>query len=265
MAHTANAKDLGPSVARDVQALASGFVDATPQAILSEAAVRFERLRLSFSGAEDVALVDMAVRLGLSPSVFFLDTGRLHDETLAFIDRVREHYGVPIEAVRPDPEAVADLVAAKGAFSFYEDGHQECCGIRKIAPLRGALAGEDAWITGQRRDQSPTRSTLATFEVDPVFSPEDGTLVKVNPLAFWRSEDVWAYLRAHDVPTNPLHDRGYRSIGCEPCTRATKPGEHERAGRWWWEEATQKECGLHAGNGAAGEDGPVTLIATSHS
>ena len=204
---------------------------------------------ISFSGAEDVVLVDLASKAGGRFSVFSLDTGRLHPETYQFLEKVREHYGIAIETFFPQPEAVQQLVAAKGLFSFYRDGHKECCGIRKVEPLQRALRPLRAWITGQRRDQSPgTRAAVPVVQVDPTFGSDDRPLVKFNPLANWTSQQVWSYIREHEVPYNALHERGFISIGCEPCTRAVRPGEHERAGRWWWEEETKKECGLHAGN-----------------
>ena len=137
----------------------------------------------------------------------------------------------------------------KGLFSFYEDDHKECCGIRKIAPLRKQLLTVDAWITGQRRDQSPgTRAEVPVIQDDKAFARPDDKLTKFNPLANWTSKQVWDYIRDNNVPYNALHDEGFISIGCEPCTRPTGPGQHEREGRWWWEEATKKECGLHAVN-----------------
>ncbi|HTV22195.1 MAG TPA: phosphoadenylyl-sulfate reductase, partial [Polyangiaceae bacterium] len=139
------------------------------------------------------------------------------------------------------------LVRKKGLFSFRQDGHGECCGIRKVQPLRRALGQFGAWATGQRRDQSPaTRGEVAVIEVDASFKGKDGaSLVKLNPLTFWTSAQVWEYIRSERVPYNELHDHGFISIGCQPCTRPIRPGEHERAARWWWEEATQRECGLH--------------------
>jgi phosphoadenosine phosphosulfate reductase len=233
----------------------------TSQAVLAEAARLAEtdsesivRLALerfgaecviAFSGAEDVALVDMAARSGLPFSVMTLDTGRLHPETYRFFEVIRKKYGVSIEAQFPDLVSVERLVREKGLFSFYEDGHAECCEIRKVSPLRRALGKYRAWMTGQRRDQSPTRVSVPVAEVDRSFQGAGGPLLKWNPLAARTSQEVWAYLREHEVPHNALHERGYVSIGCEPCTRAVLPGEHERAGRWWWEEATQRECGLH--------------------
>jgi phosphoadenosine phosphosulfate reductase len=219
----------------------------TPQEVIADAARRFERERLaiSFSGAEDVVLIDMAQRLDLRPVVFALDTGRLHAETYRFFETVRDHYGVAIELLMPQPDAVADLVREKGLFSFLRDGHNQCCSIRKIEPLKRKLAGLDAWITGQRKDQSVTRSDVPHVQEDKAFSTADHRVTKFNPLANWTSSEVWDYIRANDVPFNPLHERGFVSIGCEPCTRPIGPHEHERAGRWWWEEATAKECGLH--------------------
>ncbi len=206
---------------------------------------------IAFSGAEDVVLVDLAVRTGLPFGVFCLDTGRLHPETYRYLETVRTHYGIALEVLSPEPAAVQDLVRRKGLFSFLEDGHGECCGVRKVAPLKAHLAGQRAWMTGQRRDQSPTRAEVPVVQADPAFRGRgDGPLVKLNPLANWTSEQVWAYIRGREVPFNPLHTRGFKSIGCEPCTRATHPGEHEREGRWWWEEATVRECGLHVAKAA---------------
>lgn len=221
-----------------------------PQHLLREIAARFDRARvaISFSGAEDVVLIDMAHRAGLQFNVFSLDTGRLHPETYAYFELVREHYGVAIEMLMPEPQAVTDLVREKGLFSFYQDGHGECCGVRKIEPLRRKLRTLDAWITGQRKDQSVTRTNLLLEQEDRAFSTKEHPLLKFNPLADWSSQDVWAYIRAQKVPHNELHDRGFVSIGCQPCTRAIGPHEHERNGRWWWEEANRKECGLHSQN-----------------
>lgn len=206
-------------------------------------------LAISFSGAEDVVLVDIACKAGGRFRVFSLDTGRLHPETYEFLDKVREHYKIEVEVFFPEPSTVEELVKAKGLYSFRRDGHKECCGIRKVEPLTRALRPLDAWITGQRKDQSPgTRAEVPVVQNDPTFGSPDSPLVKFNPLANWTSNQVWDYIRQNGVPYNSLHDRGFISIGCEPCTRPVGPGEHERAGRWWWEEATQKECGLHAGN-----------------
>jgi phosphoadenosine phosphosulfate reductase len=199
---------------------------------------------ISFSGAEDVMLIDLAAKSGQPFSVFSLDTGRLHAETYRFIERARKHYGIEISITAPDTVAVEDLVRTKGLFSFYDDGHSECCGIRKVAPLRRVLTRYAAWLTGQRRDQSPTRADVPLVQLD-TNQGRAGRILKVNPLAEQSLSDVWTYLRDEQVPYNPLHDQGFVSIGCEPCTRQPRPGEHERAGRWWWEDSTKRECGLH--------------------
>jgi len=212
-----------------------------PQEVLKYALESLgERCVIAFSGAEDVALIDMASKLGLPFSVFCLDTGRLHPETYRFIDSVRQFYGIEIQLVSPNFVGLESLVKKKGLFSFYEDGHQECCGVRKVEPLKRVLKQFDGWITGQRRDQSPTVPSIAW---DKTHRAEG--MLKVNPLASLSQAEVWDYIRSEDVPYNELHDSGYISIGCEPCTRAHRPGEHERAARWWWEDATQRECGLH--------------------
>jgi phosphoadenosine phosphosulfate reductase len=220
-----------------------------PQEVLSYALAQYDKLALSFSGAEDVVLIDMAVKIRPDVGVFTLDTGRLHPETYRFIEKVREHYGLNIDVIFPDAEAVNTLVREKGLFSFYRDTHQECCGIRKVMPLKAKLLQLDAWVTGQRRDQSPgTRAAIPIIQEDRAFSRPGEKLIKFNPLANWTSAQVWQYIRANDVPYNELHDRGFISIGCEPCTKPLGPNQHEREGRWWWEEATKKECGLHGGN-----------------
>jgi phosphoadenylyl-sulfate reductase (thioredoxin) len=178
--------------------------------------------------------------------VLSLDTGRLHPETYRYFDTVEKHYGIRIEYAFPRAEAVERLVRAKGMFSFYEDGHEECCAVRKVEPLVRQLASLSGWITGQRRDQSPrTRSDVTLVQLDEGRRGKDGALIKFNPLALSTRDEVWAAIRAFEVPYNPLHEKGFVSIGCEPCTRAILPGQHEREGRWWWEEATKKECGLH--------------------
>ena len=225
----------------------AGLADLRPSEIVAFALREFSPdVAVSFSGAEDVVLIHMAKAAGVPFRVFTLDTGRLHAETYRFIDRVREHFSIEIEAYSPQAEVVQRLVTEKGYFSFYRDGHQECCAIRKVEPLRRALSGARAYLTGQRADQSPgTRSDLPVAQPDEAFAEDGAQLMKFNPLARWTSAQVWQYIREHDIPYNELADRGFRSIGCEPCTRATHPGEHEREGRWWWEEATKKECGLH--------------------
>ncbi len=234
----------------DISEVAKSYAERHPREIVQFAIENFSpRIAVSFSGAEDVVLVDMAVKAGGKFTVFSLDTGRLHPETYQFIDKVRDHYGIAIETYFPQVAAVENLVKIKGLYSFYKDGHKECCGIRKVEPLRRALSSLDAWMTGQRRDQSPsTRSQVAIAEVDSVFSSPERELVKFNPLANWTSSQVWTYIRENNVPFNTLHERGFISIGCEPCTRPVLPGQHEREGRWWWEDQAGKECGLHSGN-----------------
>lgn len=221
----------------------------TPQEILRHALAHHDNIALSFSGAEDVVLVDMAVKIRPDVRVFCLDTGRLHRETYEFLEKVRDHYRIGLEVMYPDAGAVEQLVRDKGLFSFYRDDHKECCGIRKVEPLRRKLGTLDAWITGQRKDQSPgTRAVIPVVQPDGAFAGASGPLVKYNPLANWRSIDVWRYIRGNNVPYNALHERGFVSIGCEPCTRPILPGQHEREGRWWWEDSTKKECGLHITN-----------------
>jgi len=233
----------------DVQKLARKLDSASPQEILAEALKRFDSIAISFSGAEDVVLVDMAKRIRDDVKVFSLDTGRLHPETYRFLEAVRNHYQLDLELLSPKHEAVQQLVQEKGLFSFYEDGHKECCAVRKVEPLRRKLATLEAWITGQRKDQSVgTRLSIPVAQHDAAFSTPENSLVKFNPLANWSSKQVWHYIRQNQVPYNALHEKGFTSIGCEPCTRAVLPNQHEREGRWWWEDATMKECGLHAVN-----------------
>ena len=230
-----------------IERLAEELQGVEPAGIVRLAIERYTPdVAISFSGAEDVVLVEMASRVGLPFHVFTLDTGRLHAETYRFLETVRERYEVAIEAYFPQPAAVEELVRSKGLYSFYRDGHEECCTIRKVEPLGRALAGKRAYLSGQRKDQSPsTRNHVPLVQLDPRFAETGVELVKFNPLADWTAEQVWREIRDRDIPYNPLHDRGFRSIGCEPCTRPTNPGQHEREGRWWWEEATKRECGLH--------------------
>ena len=233
----------------EVQGWNEQLADASPREIMEFALSKFDNISVSFSGAEDVVLVDMGHRIRRDLPVFTLDTARLHNETYEFLERVREHYGIQLEVMFPQPDAVQELVREKGLFSFYRDGHKECCGIRKVEPLKRKVQTLDAWITGQRKDQSPgTRQDIPVVQLDKGLAAEGQTLVKFNPLANWSSERVWNYIRTNEVPYNPLHEKGYISIGCEPCTRPVLPNQHEREGRWWWEEETIKECGLHATN-----------------
>jgi len=198
----------------------------------------------SFS-LEDVALIHMAAQVLPSPRVFALDTGRLNEETYQCAEAVRRRFGVRIDWYFPRHEAVERLEREKGLYSFREsvEARRECCGIRKVEPLSRALEGLKTWIVGIRRAQSVTRSASGQTEVDAAH----GGILKISPLADWGTEELWAYVRQHDLPYNALYDRGYASIGCAPCTRAVAPGEDLRAGRWWWEQPEHKECGLHAG------------------
>lgn len=230
----------------DITQLQSEYSQKSPQDILTFALKQFDNITISFSGAEDVVLIDMASKIKRDIQVFSIDTGRLHPETYQFIDRVRKQYRIKIDVISPNTAEVEALVKEKGLFSFYEDGHKECCAIRKVKPLRRKLATIDAWITGQRKDQNPaTRNSVPVIQVDTAFSTEEKTLIKFNPLANWTSAQVWEYIRKNNVPYNKLHNQGFISIGCEPCTRAVLPNQHERLGRWWWEEAADKECGFH--------------------
>ena len=236
----------------DISRLAANYESRSPQEIIRLALETSDKLAISFSGAEDVVLVDMAVQITPEVKVFSLDTGRLHSETYRYLDQVRSHYGIELEVLSPEADEVEALVREKGLFSFFQDGHKECCTVRKVAPLRRKLSTLDAWITGQRRDQSVgTRTEVPVIQDDPSFSSPEHRLLKFNPLAGWSSDQVWEYIRSNDVPYNELHAKGFTSIGCEPCTRSVLPNQHEREGRWWWENAADKECGLHAGNVAA--------------
>ena len=233
----------------DTVQLARDYKGKSPQDIIRLALQSFDKIAISFSGTEDVVLVDMAVKIDPAVNVFSLDTGRLHPETYRFLEQVRTHYNINIEVLSPDHAVLEKFVREKGLYSFYKEGHKECCGIRKVMPLRKKLGTLEAWITGQRKDQSPgTRADVPVIENDNAFSTENNTLIKFNPLSLWSSAQVWQYIRENEVPFNELHTRGFISIGCEPCTRPVLPNQHEREGRWWWEDATMKECGLHSGN-----------------
>ncbi len=239
----------------DVDRLRDELQSSSPRRIIQQALELYgQDVAISFSGAEDVVLIEYAHQLGRPFRVFTLDTGRLHPETYRLFAAVEKKYGIQIEYCFPQTEPLQELVRRKGPFSFYDDGHKECCGVRKVEPLRRHLRTLRAWITGQRRDQSPgTRKDLPVVQWDTAFDGSgDGSLLKWNPLAERSSAQVWQDIRAFDVPFNELHGKGYVSIGCEPCTRAVLPGQHEREGRWWWEESTKKECGLHHINVASG-------------
>jgi phosphoadenosine phosphosulfate reductase len=210
---------------------------------LRSIAEEFSPVALASSlSAEDMVLTDAIARAKLPIEVFVLDTGRLHSDTLSLIATIRAAYGLDVRLFEPDRLAVHEYVQRRGRDALYQsiELRKRCCEIRKVEPLRRALAGKRAWITGQRRSQAVTRGSLAEREYDTAHGLE-----KFNPLAAWSEEDVWQYISARGVPYNRLYDQGYRSIGCAPCTRPVLPGEDARAGRWWWENPEQRECGLH--------------------
>jgi phosphoadenosine phosphosulfate reductase len=199
-------------------------------------------LACSFS-MEDVAIIHIAHGAGLKLGIFALDTGRLNEETYEVADVITDRYGIRIDWFFPRHEAVEELEREKGLFSFREslENRHHCCHIRKVEPLGRALKGLAGWVTGMRREQSVTRGSLAPLEVDEL----NGGILKINPLLEWTEEQLAAYTEERQLPVNRLYRKGYRSIGCAPCTRAVAPGEHPRAGRWWWENPEHKECGLH--------------------
>ncbi len=221
---------------------AATHIDDTLALLKHISATHAPAVLASSFGAEDMVLTDLIARHALPIRIFTLDTGRLPEETYALIDRTRERYGLPIDIYTPDTRALQHFVRENGQNAFYRsvELRKACCAVRKTEPLARALVAKGAWITGLRRSQSVTRSDVAVEEFDAAHG-----LPKFNPLADWSDDDVWRYIRTHGVPYNALHDRGYPSIGCAPCTRAVAPGEDIRAGRWWWEHPEHKECGLH--------------------
>jgi len=243
----------------DVTTLALRAEPMAAQDVLRLAVEKFgPKVALSSSfGAEDMVLIDMLTRIDSKARIFTLDTGRLPQETYNVIDATRQRYGATIDVFFPQAETVQSMVAEHGVNLFYHsvENRKLCCGVRKMEPLRRALSGLEAWITGLRRDQSVTRTDVHKVEWDVA-----NKMVKVNPLAEWSREDVWKYIRDHNVPYNALHDRGYSSIGCGPCTRAVQPGEHERAGRWWWEHPETKECGLHVSSPESKVESPKSRV-----
>ncbi|MFT5540175.1 MAG: phosphoadenosine phosphosulfate reductase [Alphaproteobacteria bacterium] len=215
----------------------------TARVLLAEAALDHAPAVLATSlGAEDMVLLDLIARDRLPVRAFVLDTQRLPEETLALLENVKTRYRTPIDIFTPEPAAMAAFDAAHGSDGIFKsvEIRKSCCHLRKVEPLARALDGKGAWITGLRRSQSAERAAIAEKGWDA-----DHGLFKFNPLADWSSEEIWAYIHDRKVPYNPLHDQGYPSIGCAPCSRAIKPGEDERAGRWWWEINESSECGLH--------------------
>jgi thioredoxin-dependent adenylylsulfate APS reductase len=216
----------------------------TAEATLRWAYDTFERVAIVASfQAESSVIIDLASRIRPDVRVLTLDTGRLPKETYDMIDRVRERYRIQVEVVYPDADEVRQMVVAHGSHLFYRsvEMRRACCDVRKSRPLDRALGGFDAWVTGLRRDQAATRANAQVVAPDP----EHNGITKIAPLAPWSKADVWDYIRENKLPYHSLYDRGYTSIGCAPCTRATATGEDERAGRWWWEDNAVKECGIH--------------------
>ena len=218
-------------------------------ALLQRAAGEFAPITQASSlGAEDMVITDLLQRHHVQSGIFVLETGKLHAETLALIDRLRTHYARDVELYRPDAEAAAAFVASNGEDAMYKSLalRKACCDFRKMVPLEKALAGKRGWITGLRREQSNARAEVEFIEQQQVASNgQTVARVKISPLARWTWGDVWHYVATYNVPYNPLHDQFYPSIGCAPCTRAVTLGEDPRSGRWWWEQETAKECGLH--------------------
>ena len=230
----------------EVHAANRELEDASAQEVLEWGLERFgSRMALSSSfGAEDVALIDMLWRIDPKARVFSLDTLRLPTETYTVMDQIRARYSLDLEVFYPKLDSVAAMTEEHGFNLFYKalELRHLCCGLRKVEPLGRAMETLDAWVTGLRRDQAATRANVMKVELDEAH----GNRIKLNPLADWSSEQVWEYIREHKVPYNELHDNGFPSIGCAPCTRAVEPGEDPRAGRWWWEsDPNAKECGLH--------------------
>jgi phosphoadenosine phosphosulfate reductase len=228
----------------DLRELQLEHLGKSPELILASFQDNYgdDLILASSLGAEDQVLTHMLLSINPKARIFVLDTGRLHQETYDVMALTMAKYGMRYEVHFPDRDDVEELLSKKGPNSFYDsvENRKECCHIRKVAPLKRALQGVHAWVTGQRRDQSMTRTALEEIEWDPAHH-----CIKLNPLADWTTEDVWSYIQAHDIPVNYLHKKGFPSIGCAPCTRAVKPGEDQRAGRWWWENPDSKECGLH--------------------
>ncbi len=227
-----------------VNSLNAQFKGQSPEVVIEWFINKYkDRIALASSmGAEDQVLTDMIVKIDPKVRIFTLDTGRLFYETYDLIEKTSIRYKKKIEVFIPSPSDVEKMVNEKGINLFYQsiENRKECCHVRKIEPLKRAFKGLDVWICGLRRSQSTTRTDNQLVEWD-----EPNGLIKLNPLIDWSEKDVWNYIKANNVPYNPLHDKGYPSIGCQPCTRAIEPGEDIRAGRWWWENPETKECGLH--------------------
>ncbi|MCH7518000.1 MAG: phosphoadenylyl-sulfate reductase [Candidatus Dadabacteria bacterium] len=229
---------------KQVEELNIKFENASAQEVLEWTTSLHPRVALASSfQAQGVVLIDMFMKINKKARVFTLDTGRLNEETYEVMDAIRSKYGIRIEVIFPDKHDVEEMVRNHGLNLFYKskDNRFLCCDIRKVRPLKNYLPTLDGWITSIRRDQTENRSGSKKFEIDELH----GGILKINPLVDWTSKEIWEYIKEHNVPYNKLHDIGYPSIGCAPCTRAIKDGEDPRAGRWWWEKDSDKECGLH--------------------
>lgn len=228
----------------DFELLNAWFEEASIETVLTHFLQTYKgRIALASSyGAEDQVLTDIMVKIDPIAKIFSLDTGRLPEETYALMDQTNRKYGINVEVFCPDRTALEELYKSQGINGFREsiENRKACCQVRKLEPLRRALSGLEVWITGLRRSQSPTRETMQLVEWDAA-----NGLIKLNPLIEWSEQMVWDYIHENKVPYNVLHDQGYPSIGCAPCTRAIREGEDLRAGRWWWENPEHKECGLH--------------------
>jgi phosphoadenosine phosphosulfate reductase len=227
-----------------IDLLNQGFSNTSPEEVLNYFLEQYKgKIALASSmGAEDQALTHMIAGIDPAAKIFTLDTGRIFPETYDLIEKTNARYKININIYFPEREQVEKMVNEKGVNLFYEsiENRRQCCHVRKIVPLQRALAGLDVWISGLRKSQSVTRSDMQMVEWD-----KRHDLIKINPLLNWSEEDVWDYIKKHNVPYNKLHDKGFASIGCQPCTRALKPGEEVRDGRWWWENPQLRECGLH--------------------
>ena len=235
-----------------------------PQEVLGWALEKFGRqlgVCSSFQ-AEGCVLIDMAWRIDPGVRVFTIDTGRQPEETYQLIDRIRDRYGIRTEMFLPDMRVVEQMVTRHGSNLFYRDVNLRllCCQVRKVLPLRRALMNFDAWVTGLRRDQWATRSNIRKVEIDH----DHGGIVKFAPLADWTEEEVWDYIRANDVPYNELYDKGYKSVGCAPCTRAVAADADPRSGRWWWETGAPKECGMHCAIETGGFEHELAALLGGH-
>ncbi|MXZ47995.1 MAG: phosphoadenylyl-sulfate reductase [Candidatus Dadabacteria bacterium] len=230
---------------KDVKNLNHEFERSSPEDILAWASANLDRsvaLATSFQ-VQGMVLVDMFAKANPEARIFTLDTGRLHSHTYDVMDKTREKYNINIEVLFPDTAEVEEMVISHGVNLFYKsvENRRLCCQVRKTNPLNGYLKNLDAWITSIRADQTEQRAESSKFEIDYLH----GKMLKINPILDWTADQVWDYVRKNDVPYNKLHDMGYPSIGCAPCTRAVEEGEDPRAGRWWWEQGSDKECGIH--------------------